>query len=158
VPRSPPGTERATARDIDEDGTTVGTVDDERPYVWFPDGTHRELPMPDLDGEPAATARVSSIRNGWATGLATDGSGRDGSKPSAESKAPAARTTVVRWNVRTGEVRATAGMNLGATFANAHGWQVGVDKKGRAVLVTDAGVLPDPAGHEPGGLPTSRTP
>jgi uncharacterized membrane protein len=152
----PPGTKQATARDIDEDGTTVGTVDDVRPYVWFPDGTHRELPMPDLDGEPAATARVFSIRNGWATGVATDGSGRDGGKPSAGTGAkPSAPTmAAVRWNVRTGEVRVTDGMDIGATFANAHGWQVGVDKQGRAVLVTDAGtvVLPGLAGHEPGGL------
>ncbi|MDW5328371.1 hypothetical protein [Plantactinospora sp. KLBMP9567] len=74
----PAGTSEATASDIDEDGTTVGavgavgTVDNARPYVWFSDGTHRVLPMPSLGGAQAATARVFSIRNGWATGVATN--------------------------------------------------------------------------------------
>ena len=64
--------------------------------------------------------------------------------------------SAVRWNVRTGEVRTTAALDIGATAANAHGWQVGTDKQGRAVLVTDTAtvVLPDLASHQPGGLAT----
>ncbi|WP_433717886.1 hypothetical protein ACQP2Y_27340 [Actinoplanes sp. CA-051413] len=159
----PAGTSRAQATDIDEDGTAVGTLDDERPYVWFPDGTHRELPMPAVGGKPAVTARAFSIRNGWATGVATDGTGRDGSNPSpgaegSDKKAPA-RVTAVRWNVRTGEVRLIDGLEIGANTANAHGWQVGTDKQGRAVLVADGRtvVLPDLATHEPGGLANIAT-
>jgi uncharacterized membrane protein len=163
----PEDADQATARDIDDDGTTVGTVDNARPYVWFPDGTHRELPMPDLDGQRAAAARVFSIRNGWATGVADDGSGRgdgsgrDGGGKEKASAAPdggraaASRVASVRWNVRTGEVRTTAGMQM-PDDVNAHGWQIGTDRKGRAILVTDAGtvVLPGLGGREPGGLTT----
>ena len=39
----PPGAKGATAVDIDDDGTVVGTVANELAYVWFPDGTHRTL-------------------------------------------------------------------------------------------------------------------
>jgi uncharacterized membrane protein len=156
----PKDADQATARDIDDDGTTVGTLDNERPYVWFPDGTHRELPMPTLDGQRAAAARVFSIRNGWASGVADDGSGRDGGKQKASAEpggaeAPAPRAASVRWNVRTGEVRTTAGMQM-PDDVNARGWQIGTDLKGRAILVTDAGtvVLPGLDGREPGGLTT----
>ena len=54
----------------------MGNIDDERPYVWFADGTHRELPLPALDGAPAASGRVFTVRNGWATGLAGGGAAR----------------------------------------------------------------------------------
>jgi hypothetical protein len=156
----PAGTERAVAHDIDEDGTTVGSLDDERPYVWFPDGTHRELPMPAVDGELAATARAFTIRNGWATGVADNGVGRDGRNPAAESstgagkKAPAAKMTAVSWNVRTGEVRTSDDFDVRADATNAQGWQVGINKQGRAVLLAGADPvkLPELAPHEPGGL------
>jgi uncharacterized membrane protein len=149
----PAGTSDATAIDIDEDGTTVGTLDNTRPYVWFPDGTHRDLPMPSLDGQPAATAVVVSIRNGWATGTATNGLGRKG------TNIKSARTEAVRWNVRTGEVRAFGQLTTGASAANAQGWQIGTDKQGHAVLVAGAAtvVLPDLARYEPDGLSTIAT-
>jgi uncharacterized membrane protein len=149
----PAGTSQATATDIDEDGTTVGTINNERPYVWFPDGTHRELPMPGIDGKPAMTATVFSIRNGWATGVATNGLGRKGS-PTKD-----ARTEAVRWNVRTGEVRVFGGLQMGAGTTNAQGWQVGTDNQGRAVLVAGAAtvVLPDLTSHQPGGLSNIAT-
>ena len=164
----PAGTAEATASDIDEDGTTVGTINNERPYVWFPDGTHRELPMPSLDGEQAATARVFSIRNGWATGVATNGLGRKGNGTNAASSpestgtgegAKGAQTGAVRWNVRTGEVRVFGELEIGASTANAQGWQVGTDEQGRAVLVAGAAtvVLPDLASHQPGGLSNIAT-
>jgi uncharacterized membrane protein len=144
----PAGTSKAVAIDIDEDGTTVGTIDNGRPYVWFPDGTHRELPMPSLDGKQAATAVVFSIRNGWATGVATDGLGRKGTKTKG------VKTGAVRWNVRTGEVGVFGGLAMGANATNPQGWQVGTDEQGRAVLLAGAAtvVLPDLASHQPGGL------
>lgn len=144
----PAGAVNGKATDIDEDGTVVGTIDHNRPYVWFADGTHRELPMPVLDGKPAQSAQVHSIRNGWATGTAGTGE-----KLAAGGRRP----TLVRWNVRTGEVRLPDETALVANAANAQGWQVGTDKQGQAVLVTDAGtvVLPDLAGHEPGALSNS---
>jgi uncharacterized membrane protein len=156
----PAGTSEAIALDIDQDGTAVGTINNERPYVWFPDGTHRELPMPSLDGKRAVTARVFSIRNGWATGVATNGVGGKGDNPKTRAgKAAGARTGAVRWNVRTGEVRVVGGLDLGTSAVNAQGWQVGTDEQGRAVLVAGAAtvVLPDLAGHQPGGLANIAT-
>nr|BFE70800.1 hypothetical protein GCM10020092_041010 [Actinoplanes digitatis] len=100
----------------------------------------------------ATTARVFSVRNGWATGVATDGTGAKGD---ARKKAVGGATVAaaVRWNVRTGEVRVFADLTMGATAVNAHGWQVGTDRQGRAVLVADRTVvLPDLAAHEPNGL------
>ncbi|MER6594949.1 hypothetical protein ABT214_24495, partial [Micromonospora purpureochromogenes] len=143
----PAGTSMATARDIDEDGTTVGTIDDARPYVWFPDGTHRELPMPHIDGVQTTGARAFSIRNGWVTGTAGQLDG--GAKATRAKRMTNVR--LVRWNVRTGEVRVFGGMQGLPNEVNAHGWQVGTDQQGRAVLVTDAEpvVLPALAGGQP---------
>ncbi|MER7456302.1 hypothetical protein [Micromonospora sp. NPDC126480] len=139
----PAGARSGTAHAVDEDGTVVGSVLTDggrsgRPYVWFPDGTHRELPMPTTVG--ATDGRAFTIRNGWATGVL--------------SKDPASSPSAVRWNVRTGEVRVFPEFNIRASTANAHGWQVGTDRQGRAMLLADGGpvTLPDLAKHEPGGL------
>ncbi|GAB3964342.1 hypothetical protein V1634_01605 [Plantactinospora veratri] len=167
----PPGASKATARDIDEDGTVVGTMSVAGtaapsaagiapvvPYVWFPDGTHRPLPMPTLDGKPAVSASVFSVRNGWAAGVAsveTAAIGLQGAGDTGDTgEAGVARA--VRWNVRTGEVRVFAELRFGAETTNAHGWQVGTNRQGRAVLRTDTAtvVLPDLAGQPPGGLAT----
>jgi uncharacterized membrane protein len=152
----PAGTKEATARDIDEDGTTVGNLDNTLPYVWFPDGTHRQLPLPDVDGKPAATAQVFSVRNGWATGVATNGTGRSGAKDPASGKASGSGAVPVRWNLRTGQVSVSGVLRGPASAVNAQGWQIGTDQQGHAVL--DAGttpvLLPDLATHEPNGLST----
>ena len=73
----PAGASLGEAHDIDEDGTIVGFVESgargELPYVWFPDGTHRELTVPARDGDAAGRGvklvRAYTIRNGWATGI-----------------------------------------------------------------------------------------
>ncbi len=134
----PAGTSSATASDVDEDGTTVGTLDDEAPYVWFPDGTHRRPPLPKVAGGPVPAARAFTVHNGWATGV--------GDLERA--------TVALRWNVRTGEVRVFDQFAIRAGTANAHGWQVGTDSQGRGLLVANGRtvVLPDLAFHEPGGL------
>jgi hypothetical protein len=160
----PAGTKEATTRDIDEDGTTVGNIDHALPYVWFPDGTHRELPLPDIDGKPAGTAQVFSVRNGWATGVATKDAGSTGAKDpaagtaagKAAGKARGTGAVPVRWNLRTGEVSVTGVLRFPASAVNAQGWQIGTDKQGRAVLVTGTGtvVLPDVATHTADGLST----
>ena len=152
----PAGTSGAGARDIDEDGTTVGAInnqpgaalDNERPYVWFPDGTHRELPLPSIDGKPAATGYVASIRNGWATGAATTGFGRKGASLKDTKVVP------VRWNVRTGEVRVIGALNARAGSVNAQGWAVGTDQRERAVLVAGATpvLLPALVNQKPNGV------
>jgi uncharacterized membrane protein len=152
----PAGTSEATASDIDEDGTTVGTIDNDVPYVWFPDGTHRALPMPSIDGKPAMTARASGIRNGWASGVATNGVGRKGDAPKNQRNS---KVAAVRWNVRTGEVNVVVGSRFGVGTANAHGWLVGLDAEERAVLIAGAApvVLPDLARHQPRDLTTIAT-
>jgi hypothetical protein len=153
----PAGTKEAVARDIDEDGTTVGNLDNTVPYVWFPDGTHHELALPSLDGKPATTGEVFSVRNGWATGVATNGVGRSGATDPAAGKASGARAVPVRWNLHTGEV-SVSGVLQGAAsvVVNAQGWQVGSDKQGRTVLVTGTAsvVLPDLAAHPTDSLST----
>ncbi|AVT39926.1 hypothetical protein C6W10_29670 [Plantactinospora sp. BB1] len=164
----PTGASKATARDIDEDGTVVGTMSMGGttapsaagiaavvPYVWFPDGTHRPLPMPTLDGKPAATATVRSVRGGWAIGVASVETAATGLQGAGDpGEAGVARA--VRWNLRTGEVRVFAELRFGAETTNAHGWQVGTNRQGRAVLRTDTAtvVLPDLADQPPGGLGT----
>ncbi|QGN50376.1 hypothetical protein ACN26Y_01660 [Micromonospora sp. WMMD558] len=139
----PAGASGGEAHDVDEDGTVVGTVVTdgrraERPYVWFPDGSHRELPLPKVDG--ATGARAFTVRNGWATGALTGGG--------------AGAASAVRWNVRTGEARLFPAFATRASTANVHGWQVGTDRQGRGLFLSDAGpvTLPDLAKHEPGAL------
>jgi uncharacterized membrane protein len=149
----PEGASAATANDIDEDGTVVGNIDLERPYVWFADGTHRALPLPTIDGKPATNGRVFTVRNGWATGWASTGGGAEGgARAGADGLGEDA--VAVRWNVNTDEVRVFTEFDVRANTANAQGWQIGTNTEGRAVLVTDAGTVPLPelAEHEPGGL------
>lgn len=147
----PPGASLGQASDIDEDGTIVGFVEfgnsGERPYVWFADGTHRELPVPANAGEQDTRkqtfVRAYGIRNGWVTGIMD-----------VVSKASA-----VRWNVYTGEVKVFPEFLIRASMANVHGWQVGTDQQGRAILLTPAGVvvLPDLSRHEAGNLKNIAT-
>jgi uncharacterized membrane protein len=145
----PPGANEVRALDIDDDGTVVGDIDLEKPYVWFPDGTHRELPLPAVDDDKIGTARAFAIRNGWVTGVADGGiggavGGRDG------------RLYPVRWNLRTGEVRVFAELDGGADAVSAQGWQVGTDRKGRAVLLTGGTpvLLPALISAKPNGVST----
>lgn len=148
----PAGTDRAAASDIDEDGTVVGTLNPDQmlvpsakgvgttiPYVWFPDGTHRQLPIPSLNGEKPLGASARSIRNGWVTGMAMT-AGQKG--------------WAVRWNLRTGEVRAVEQLPSGVDAVNAQGWLIGTDHKGRAALFAGAApvVLPPLASNQTDGL------
>lgn len=147
----PKGTQRSTAGDIDEDGTVVGSLDLKVPYVWFADGTYRALPLPTINGKKAVSARVFTIRNGWATGVAD-------ATVQAKPRAGAGTGTVsaVRWNVRTGEVRLDdRGWDDMVDAANAQGWAVGM-VKGRATFIAGDNkiVLPEVAKHQAGTLST----
>jgi hypothetical protein len=136
----PAGTRESNVGDIDEDGTTVGNLDLKVPYVWFPDGTHHALTLPTKDGKKAASARVFTIRNGWAIGVAdAEDQARSG------KKVKDAEMWGVRWNVRTGEVEVVSDFDVRAEGVNAQGWQIGTDKPGHAMLVTDKGtvILPE---------------
>ncbi|MFC7275310.1 hypothetical protein ACFQS1_15085 [Paractinoplanes rhizophilus] len=143
----PKGMQSATATDIDEDGTVVGSLDLKVPYVWFADGTHRALPLPTVDGKTAVSARAFSVRNGWAIGVADQNDeGRAGK--------PADRIWAVRWNVRTGETLIADDWQTRADARNAQGWEVGITKQGRAALLAGGKriELPALAQHEPGLL------
>ncbi len=146
---------------IDEDGTVVGNTDyrggtdatglpEARPHVWLPDGTHRDLPLPVLDGMQTTRGLVTDIQNGWAVGWV--------SVPDKASPAPRAdggrSSSAIRWNVRTGETRLYDEFPLAGDAVNAQGWQIGLGKDNRAVLVTDSGTveLPPLFDHEAGGL------
>jgi uncharacterized membrane protein len=143
----PEGTEKSAASDIDEDGTVVGSLDLKVPYVWFADGTYRALPLPKINGTEAVSARVFTIRNGWATGVAD---------ATVRSRAGAGNVTAVRWNVRTGEVRLDdRGWDDMVDATNAQGWAVGMIK-GRDTFVAGDHkiVLPEVAKHQAGTLST----
>jgi uncharacterized membrane protein len=143
----PAGAQSASAGDIDEDGTVAGMVDLEIPYVWFADGTHRALPVPDIGGKPAETASVISLRNGWAIGTATNGLGRKG------DGAEGGRMVSVRWNIRTGEVQELDDVRS-LDAVNAQGWVIGTGAEGHAVIAAggDPVRLPALAAHQPEGL------
>lgn len=133
----PAGTKQAAASDLDEDGTIVGSIDYKRPYIWLPNGTHHELPMPVVDGKPVAVAQAHHISNGWVTGMAsiTD------LGPKGLAKGAQDQLRAVTWNLRTGKVTATAALKRPADAVNAQGWQIGTDKEGHAALVTSKGTV-----------------
>ncbi|GIJ69237.1 hypothetical protein [Virgisporangium ochraceum] len=144
----PDGYRTGHATDIDEDGTIVGDLGDrDEPYVWFPNGEHRPLPLPDVDGEAATSGSVRAVRNGWAIG--------EGDY-SAEGGYPSYRS--VRWNLRTGEVMVFDRLTR-LVAVNAYGWWVGaaegailrtattvtpiVGQKGKTIIIEN----PPPATH-----------
>lgn len=109
----PDGYRTGHGTDIDEDGTIVGDLGDrDEPYVWFPNGEHRPLPLPTVDGKAATGGSAVAIRNGWAIGEADYSSDR---YPSYRA---------VRWNVRTGEVTVFEQLTR-LVAVNAYGWWVG---------------------------------
>ncbi|BBH68684.1 hypothetical protein ACTI_53690 [Actinoplanes sp. OR16] len=144
----PAGTTTARASDVDLDGTVVGALDFATPYIWRPDGTHGTLPMPEIDGKPAAVAQAFSVRNGWVTGMA--------STTKLKGSRGAAKIYAARWNLRTGAVETVGGLQYPADAVNAYGWQTGTDRKGYAVLVTGEKTirLPDLGKHRSDGTAT----
>jgi uncharacterized membrane protein len=151
----PPGTKQARAADISEDGTIVGSIDYQRPYVWLPDGSHRELPIPSVDGKPAAIATAGYISGDWVSGVASASAGGTGAKVPGQKGKPVPFRGV-RWNLSTGEVTVTAALPMAGNDVNASGWEIGTDKSGAAVLMTSSGTvtLPDLDKHTPDGLAT----
>lgn len=119
----PPGAFGGDARDIDDDGTVVGVVWNEgyserRPYVWLPDGPHRQLPMPAVTG---ADGVATQVRNGWVAGGPMDVPGRG---PGFVRTAPA----LVRWHLSSGTVDVSPDVTRGVI--NARGWVAGLNQVG----------------------------
>jgi hypothetical protein len=130
----PPDATGSEARDVDEDGTIVGAVWFERgrqvPYVWMPDGTHRALLPPGGSGS-SMTGQAVTVRGGFAVAVYND-------PPFG----------VVRWNLRTGEMRAYEDLLGGWASGNRYGWIVGADLSKRGVFIGERErlMLPGPAG------------
>jgi hypothetical protein len=71
------------ASDVDADGTIVGTLTngpslDFRGFVWAPDGTVRQLPLPQIDGAPALSFAPISVAGGVVFARATKDIGNGG--------------------------------------------------------------------------------
>ncbi|GAA0912726.1 hypothetical protein GCM10009558_100400 [Virgisporangium aurantiacum] len=114
------------AQDIDEDGTIVGYLGDQQaPYVWFPDGEHRPLPLPTVDGKTADGGDVTAVRNGWAIGMVHVGFD----------------TRAVRWNVYTGAATVFPEFNIRASAVNARGWVTGPAHDASGLLRTETGTV-----------------
>jgi hypothetical protein len=134
---TPDGAWQGMANGISANGTIVGelapaSTNAQRPYVWLPNGTTRELPLPTIAGTKAVTARATSISGDWVAGIARD----------AREDVP------TRWNLRTGEVQTFEQITLWGNVS-ADGWLVGNNRQGQASIAgTDAAVtLPDLDNH-----------
>jgi hypothetical protein len=143
--RLPAGTETGNARDIDADGTIVGTVaprhqpngvDDGRAYAWGPDGVAQQLLLPGTTPEGKPTGSVASaIRNGWVSGAVTVEIGGGGFA-----------IVPVVWNLRTGDVKLTPSLGSLSTV-NVQGWLAGRGNRDLVLVVGSAQVaLPLPKG------------
>jgi uncharacterized membrane protein len=123
---------------IDEDGTIVGHYFDEplgpeHAFVWRPDGTGNELPLP---AGTASPSRALHVENGWIIGYAST---------------PDEELVDVRWHLGSGEVRTFPGLSR-LTSGNGHGWMTALDADGNAVLVyKDGGYVPLPGLTKQGG-------
>jgi len=70
----PAGTTDSTADDVDEDGTILGTVraeGDQTGYLWLPDGTARQMPLPDVEYQMASYSDDGPVAAGHMTGIGT---------------------------------------------------------------------------------------
>lgn len=135
----PDGAVSAEARDIDDDGTIVGTYTDadfaSHAFAWLPDGTTVEIPVPP---ELGLDSFARDVRHGWVMGTAGDAG--------------------YGWHLRTGELRVFRQFDFGPDAVNAAGWVVGPVPAGTGLLVTDDGELPLPGlthhGEPLGDIPT----
>lgn len=113
----------AMATSIDEDGTIVGYYEaagtgDFKPYVWHPDGTGADLPMPEGVDPATAHAYTNEIDEGWVVGNLWAGD---------------ANPVGIRWNLNDGTVETLK--TDAASSVNPTGWVSG-DLYPNAVLLT----------------------
>jgi hypothetical protein len=132
----PQGGKVIDVRDLDDDGTVIGTVD-EQPYYW--PGGESATPLPVPQGERFDVV-PRHIRNGWIVGQILT---KDDSRPG-----------ILRWHLAANgsagaDVKELAGPALASSTVgiNGDGWIVGTDGT-HAVLTTPTGhsmILPDPS-------------
>jgi RNA polymerase sigma factor (sigma-70 family) len=133
LPAPDSGTVRLYARGIGDDGTVVASAAD-RAVIWTPEGKPRELAVPS-----GWKATAVGIRGEWVVGLALH-------QPIDPYYHMESRT-VLRWNLRTGEVTQVAGLD-GVAGVTAHGWVLGSTRGGRSFVDMNGKrlELPTPAG------------
>lgn len=106
-----------------------------RAVVWQPDGTMRELKVPDsIDGNPVVAATAEDVRDGRVGGTLTAGTSRTD-----------VREYVVQWNLATGEARWHVVASR-AKVVNAVGLAVSWDRHPLLFLEQASVPLPDVAG------------
>ncbi|MGN9913882.1 hypothetical protein ACTMTJ_40740 [Phytohabitans sp. LJ34] len=120
----PAGAASASAHDIDEDGTVVGTMWGKdgigRGIVWRPGAKALLLQAPPGLGP---TTRAVGIRNGWVTGSADTAAGE---------------VVTVRWHLPGGAAGAYPQLFF-SVGVNADGWLAGSSTAHAPLVVTDAG-------------------
>jgi hypothetical protein len=137
------------ATGVDVDGTVVGNGfdTDEIPgpphhsFVWWPDGTWEQLPVPDINGQPADGFAATAIREGVVTGRA------------AEEFGSGTRFHIVQYNLRTGEFTNLSAVSpVYPQVSNRRGWSAGGSVDGLALWPGQGPgvVLPVPELHLPG--------
>jgi hypothetical protein len=114
------------ADDVDADGTIVGTLTfgpsmDFRGYVWRPDGTVRQLPLPQIDGVPALSFSPISVAGGVVFGRATKDLGGG-----------SFQVLPVLLDLRTDRFTVLA-RDMGFRTGNSEGWVAGATRDGLAV-------------------------
>ncbi len=126
----PRGADRASAVDIDTDGTILGAVgrgrDRSAGYLWFPDGTGRELPVPTVEGKKGTSFWPTSIRNGWVAGEAV-----------LETKTMTSFAPY-RYRIDTGRFEALPVGTGRHPMISANGWVLGMAAK--PTITSDAGL------------------
>jgi hypothetical protein len=159
----PPDGRFGRAVDIGADGTVLGSVtagpyEHSRGYLWRPDGTGRELPLPEIDGRPAAGFTPIALGERWITGyvysqLVTD---VNGVKDAEARRAKGGPVTVspgrlspvpALYDRTTGRFRQFPDVEMIIESGNAQGWVVGQTFDGHPLLLSQTGPL---------RLPTSK--
>jgi hypothetical protein len=140
------------AVDIGADGTVLGAVtqgpyERSRAYLWRPDGTVRELPLPEYDGGPAGGYTPKSLGDRWITGyvfsaLALDV--QDAKGVPAAVPPERASSMLAMYDQATGRFRLFRDLRMIIESGNAAGWVVGQTHDGQPMLLSGAGALPLP--------------
>ncbi|MGA5303187.1 hypothetical protein ACPCHT_24880 [Nucisporomicrobium flavum] len=133
----PRGTESGAAIDIDEDGTILGTVSPKGKegsgYLWLPDGTHRAMPLPKIDGKKATMFWPASIRNGWVVGRSVVDTEQE------------RRFEFFRFRIATGRYERLPDDSGMPDRVAANGWIIGTAR--RPVITSDGNVTTELPGY-----------
>jgi hypothetical protein len=144
---------------VDTDGTVVGTgYDEDRPshvrtFVWRPDGTRQELPLPEVETGTVTGFSADVIRDGMVVGQA------ERELPDGAVDFPA-----FRYDLRTGGYTGlSTPVHIGVQALSARGWMAGGTVDGPVLLAGSTLVplpypeLPEDLGDRFGNAPIVTT-